>query len=180
MAQYQEAKSLREKYRIYLYPIILAFIVTMLVRPIVSDGEAMLPEVGDKEVVIVVKKTYSTNRGMPDFNQVVAFRKDFIESEKEGENTIRRVIGLPGDTIEIKDDKVYRNGQLLTETYAIGKTEGEVAPITLGEDEIFVLGDNREESIDSRDPQVGPLQVSLLRGYCGFKVWPIKEFGRIQ
>lgn len=180
MAQYQEKKSVREKYRIYLYPIILAFIVTMLVRPIVSDGQAMLPEVAEKEVIIVVKKTYSANRGMPEFNQVVAFRKDFIESEKEGENTIRRVIGLPGDTVEIKDGKVYRNGEMLTETYAVGTTEGEVEPITLGENEIFVLGDNREASVDSRDPRVGPLEVSLLRGYCGFTVWPIKEFGRIQ
>lgn len=180
MSQYQDNRSFREKYRIYIIPAILAFIVTMLVRPIMSDGIAMTPEIGEGEVIIVVKKTYTQNRGLPEFKQVVAFRDDFIEAEDEGDNTIRRVIGLPGDEIEITAGKVVRNGEILVEDYVLGKTEGDLDPIILADDEIFVLGDNREESIDSRDPRVGPLKMDLLRGYCGLTVWPISEFGRIQ
>jgi len=112
--------------------------------------------------------------------QVVAFRNDFIESEEKGENTIRRVVGLPGDTIEIKDGKVYRNDSILREDYVTGITEGQMNPVILGEDEIFVLADNRTQGIDSRDPRVGPLKMNLLRGYCAFKVWPVNEVGGIQ
>lgn len=180
MAQREDNRPFREKYRIFIYPVILAWLVTMFVRPITSDGNAMLPYIDDGEVIIVAKQTYTPVRGAPEFQQVVAFRDDFLEEGDEGDNTIRRVIGLPGDKIEIKDGKVYRNDELLEEEYIKGFTEGEVEPIIIGEDEVFVLGDNREESIDSRDPRVGPLKMELIRGYCAVTVWPLNEIGRIK
>lgn len=180
MAQNKNYRPLKEKYRIYTYPVILALIVTIFVRPIVSDGSAMLPTIGDGEVIIVSKQNYSPNRGTPEFKQIVAFRDDFIAEGNEGDNTIRRIIGLPGDKIQIKDGKVYRNGKVLEEKYANGFTAGEIETITLGEDEVFVLGDNRKESIDSRDPRVGVLKMELIRGYCTVAVWPFSKFGRIR
>lgn len=170
-------RPFKEKYRIYIYPAILAWLVTLFVRPVVSDGTAMLPTVSDGEVIIVSKQKYSPNRGTPEFQQVVAFRDDFIEDGDEGDNTIRRVIGLPGDRIQIKDGKVYRNGQIVEEDYInqLG-TEGEV-DVLIGKDEVFVLGDNRAESIDSRDPRVGPLKMDLIRGACKITVWPLNRFG---
>lgn len=179
MTQYDH-RPFKVKYRIYIYPVVLALVVTMFVRPIVSDGNAMLPTIGDGEVIIVSKEKYTPKRGAPGFNQIVAFRDDFIAEGNEGDNTIRRIIGVPGDTIKIRDGKVYRNGEVLEEKYVKGFTEGEVETITLGEDEVFVLGDNREESIDSRDPRVGVLKMELIRGYCTVAVWPFSKFGRIR
>lgn len=179
MAAKTDNRPFKEKYRIYIYPAILAWLVTLFVRPVVSDGEAMLPTIGDGEVIIVSKQKYSPNRGVPEFQQVVAFRDDFIEAGDEGDNTIRRVIGLPGDRIQIKNGKVYRNGEILEENYINeSKTDGEV-DVLVGEDEVFVLGDNRAESIDSRDPKVGPLKMNLIRGSCQIAVWPLNRFGRI-
>lgn len=180
MAKYEDHRPFKEKYRIYIYPIILAWLVTMFIRPIISDGGAMLPAIGDGEVIIVAKHTYSAVRGAPAFQQVVAFRDDFLDEGEEGDNTIRRVIGLPGDKIEIKDGKVYRNDELLEEEYITGTTEGEVGPIIIGEDEVFVLGDNRGSSTDSRDARVGTLKLKLIRGDCAVTVWPLNEIGRIQ
>lgn len=180
MAQHEDKRPFREKYRIYIYPVILAWLVTMFVRPITSDGAAMLPTINDGQVIIVAKHTYSAVRGTPEFQQVVAFQDDFISEGEDGDNTIRRVIGLPGDKIEIRDGKVYRNDELLEEDYITGTTEGDVGPITIGEDEVFVLGDNREESIDSRDPRVGSLNMKLIRGYCAISVWPFNEIGTIK
>ncbi|HVI39868.1 MAG TPA: signal peptidase I [Anaerovoracaceae bacterium] len=180
MAQKEDNRSFKEKYRIYIYPIILAWLVTMFVRPVISDGSAMLPGISDGEVIIVTKQTYSEVRGTPEFQQVVAFRDDFLAEGDEGDNTIRRVIGLPGDKIEIKDGKVYRNDELLKEDYITGTTEGDVRPITIGEDEVFVLGDNREKSIDSRDPRVGLLKMKLIRGNCAIIVWPLNEIGKVK
>ena len=180
MAQHEDNRPFKEKYRIFIYPVILALIVTMFVRPITSDGVAMLPAISDGEVIIVAKQTYSAVRGAPEFQQVVAFRDDFLEEGDKGDNTIRRVIGLPGDMIEIKDGKVYRNDELLEENYIKGKTEGDLAPIRIKEDEVFVLGDNREDSIDSRDPRVGPLNMKLIRGSCSVVVWPLNKIGIIK
>ncbi|MBR0597637.1 signal peptidase I [Sinanaerobacter chloroacetimidivorans] len=180
MANSEDNRPFKEKYRIYIYPVVLAWIVTMLVRPVISDGNAMLPGIQDGQVIIVAKHTYTTVRGTPEFQQVVAFREDFLEEGEKGENTIRRVIGLPGDKIEIKDGKVFRNDEVLEEDYIIGDTEGDVGPMFIGEDEVFVLGDNREESVDSRDSRVGPLKMEMIRGSCAITVWPINQIGRIK
>ena len=180
MAQKEDNRSFRERYRIFIYPVILAWIVTMFVRPITSDGSAMLPGIKDGEVIIVAKQTYSAVRGTPDFQQVVAFRDDILAEGDEGDNTIRRVIGLPGDKIQIKDGQVYRNDELLKEDYITGTTEGDMGPVTIGEGEVFVLADNRENGIDSRDPRVGPLNMKLIRGSCFIAVWPLNEIGKVK
>lgn len=180
MAQREDNRSFREKYRIYIYPVIAAWLVTMFFRPVTADGSAMLPGISDGEVMIVAKHTYSAVRGAPEFQQVVEFKDDFLAEGAEGENSIRRVIGLPGDKIEIRDGKVYRNDVLLKEAYITGTTEGEVGPIIIEEDEVFVLGDNRENSIDSRDARVGALKLNLIRGYCAITVWPLNEIGKVK
>lgn len=180
MAHRDDERPFKEKYRIYIYPVVLAVIMTMFIRPIISDGEAMSPTIGDNQLIIVSNEKYSANRGTPEFQQVVAFREDFIQEGDKGDNTIRRVIGLPGDKIEIKGGKVYRNGKVLKEKYIKGKTLGEVEPITVGKDEVFVLSDNRTEGLDSRDKKVGPLKMNLIRGSCSLIVWPISCFGAVN
>lgn len=180
MASHEDNRPFRVKYRPYIYAVVFAWLITMFIRPVISDGNAMLPAIGDGEVIIVAKHNYTPVRGAPDFKQVVVFRDDFLKAGEKGENTIRRVIGLPGDKIEIKGGKVYRNDEMLEEDYAKGKTEGEVSPMFIQEDEVFVLGDNRENSIDSRDPRVGPLKMKSIRGYCAVVVWPIGEIGIVK
>lgn len=180
MVQKEDNRSFREKYRIYFYPVIAAWLITMFFRPAIADGSAMVPGISDGEVMIVVKHTYSAVRGTPEFQQVVEFKDDFLEEGESGENSIRRVIGLPGDKIEIRDGKVYRNDLLLKEDYITGKTEGRVGPVIIKEDEVFVLGDNRENSIDSRDSRVGPLKLNSIRGYCAITVWPLNEIGKVK
>jgi signal peptidase I len=180
MAQNKDTRPFRERNRIYIYPVILALIVTMYVRPIISDGIAMEPAVQDGEVIIVSKQTYTPKRGAPDFLTVVAFMDDLVDEGDKGDNTIRRVVGVPGDTIKIENGKVYRNGEVLTEDYAIGSTEGVVEEILLQDDEVFVLGDNRENSIDSRDERIGAIKMDTIRGDCWLRVWPLSSFGTVK
>lgn len=180
MAQKEDNRPFREKYRIYIYPVIAAWLVTMFFHPVAADGGAMLPGIKDGEVIVVVNRTYSAVRGTPEFGQVVAFKRDFLADGDKGDNTIRRVIGLPGDKIEIRDGKVFRNGKLLEEDYITGETEGEIGPVTVGRDEVFVLGDNREHSVDSRDPRVGMLKLKSIRGWCAVAVWPLNEIGKVK
>lgn len=180
--QYQsqeDARTYREKIRFIVYPVVLAWLVTMMIRPIISDGDIMAPTIENGQVIIVSKTAYE--REAPSLYDVVVFRKDFTPTEDEGSNTIRRVIGAPGDTLRIRNGKVFRNGELLSEGYLVGQeTLGDIGPITVGENEIFVLGDNRIEGIDSRDSQIGLLSVDLLRGKAVYRIWPINKISTIR
>lgn len=178
--QNADNRPFKVKYRIYLYPVIAAMLVTMFFHPAAVHGGAMLPGISDGEVVVIVNHTYSSVRGAPEFQQVVAFKDGTFMENGDGKHAVRRVIGLPGDRIEIKDSQVYRNGKLLKEDYITGKTAGDVGPVTVGKDEVFVLGDNREQSVDSRDPRIGLLKLGTIRGWCAVAVWPLNEIGKVK
>ena len=180
MAQQNDNRPFREKYRIYIYPVILAWLMTLWIRPVIADGTSMQPGIRDGELIIVMNHHYSSVRGTPEFGQIVAFRKDFAETEDKGSNTIRRVIGLPGDKIEIRDGNVYRNGKILKEDYISGVTKGDAGPFLIGEDEVFVMSDNRDDTADSRDPDIGPLEMKLIRGSCAFSLWPLNNIGKVK
>lgn len=96
---------------------------------------------------------------------------------------IKRIIGLPGETVQVSEGKVLINGQELGENYGNeGMLDSGIArePITLGKDEYFVLGDNRNHSADSRDPSVGVLHKKDLLGKAWIRIWPLNNFGVIK
>lgn len=104
---------------------------------------------------------------------------------KYEENTyyIKRIMGLPGETVQVKDGYLYINGEKLEENYGIElmNSAGIAAePIVLGEDEYFVLGDNRNHSSDSREPKVGVIKREDLLGRAWIRIWPLDEFGAIK
>ncbi|NLT46775.1 MAG: signal peptidase I [Clostridiales bacterium] len=176
MAQKKDNRPIREKYRIYFAAGITAWIIFMFIHPVGMTGNAMSPTIEEGQIVMVMKDKYKTTP--PEVFSVVNFRRDFSDMGEEDSNKIRRVVGIQGDTIEIRNGKLYRNGELVDEPYAVGNMEDDVAEITLEKGEIFVLGDNREESLDSR--HLGPLPMSDLRGTCTRILWPLSEWGNIK
>ena len=100
-----------------------------------------------------------------------------FNQDKDSVLYIKRVIGLPGETVQIAGNNIYINGEILQEEY--GKeameegTEGiALNPFTLGEDEYFVMGDNRNYSIDSRQPHVGAIKEEIIIGKYAVRLWP--------
>lgn len=96
---------------------------------------------------------------------------------------IKRIIGLPGETVQIQDGNIYIDGEVLNESYGreVMKNAGLAAdPITLGEDEYFVLGDNRNDSTDSRDPSVGVIHRNEIIGRAWVRIWPLSEIGVLK
>lgn len=93
---------------------------------------------------------------------------------------VKRVIALPGDVIDIQNGEVFLNGEQLEEPYVKGQTfEGEVeVPFTVGAEQLFVMGDNREHSLDSR--ALGPIARSSIEGRAVFRIWPIPKFGTLR
>ena len=104
---------------------------------------------------------------------------------KESTYYIKRIIGLPGETIQIDEvGTIYINGEVLQESYGreiISEKHRGLAsePITLGEDEYFVMGDNRNNSSDSRLAEVGNIKRDQIIGRAWVRIWPLKDFGVI-
>ena len=96
---------------------------------------------------------------------------------------IKRIIGLPGETIRVQDGEIYVDGEILEESYGreVMRSSGIAEyPIVLGEDEYFVLGDNRNDSMDSRDPSVGLIKRDHIIGRAWMRVWPLNEIGVLK
>ena len=141
------------------------------------SGSSMENTLSDGDNLIVDKLTYRFSD--PKRFDIIVF------PYKYEENTyfIKRIIGLPGETIQVTDGKIYINGQVLNESYGreVLKSGGIAeTPITLGEDEYFVMGDNRNDSMDSRDPSVGVLHKSELVGRAWVRIWPLSKFGILR
>ena len=131
----------------------------------------MQPAVKNGDVVLVNRVIY--NAVTPDRGEVIVFKP---QGNDNLHYYVKRVIGLPGETIEIRENEIYIDGKLLKEDYEVTEmTDPGLAAqaITLGEDEYFVLGDDRENSEDSRHEEVG----NVKRRYIYGKAWFIKSGG---
>jgi len=93
---------------------------------------------------------------------------------------IKRVVGLPGDVVDIHNGEVYLNGEKIDEQYVKGQTfAGSVdIPFTVEEGQLFVMGDNREHSMDSRE--IGPIARSSIEGKAVLRIWPLPKFGTLN
>lgn len=141
------------------------------------DGSSMSPTLEDGDVLIVDKLSYRFRE--PERFDVVVFRYLY----KENSYYIKRIIGLPGETVQIKDGLIYIDGQLLEEDFgnAVMTNPGRAnQPITLGADEYFVLGDNRNISSDSRDPSVANVAMEQIVGRAFVCVSPWEHVGFLR
>ena len=158
--------------------LVLAFVVIHFIgqRTQVS-GPSMIPALEDKDNLIVDKLSYRF-RDPTRFDIIV-----FPYYYEEETYYIKRIIGLPGETVQIQDGAIFINGEELEETY--GKEviqDSGIAedPIVLGDDEYFVMGDNRNESKDSRTPSVGNIKRSDIIGRAWVRIWPFSKFGVLK
>lgn len=157
--------------------LVCAGVVRYVGQKTLVDGASMSPTLEDGDVLIVEKLSYRFRQ--PERYDVVVFRYLY----KENSYYIKRIIGLPGETVQIKDGKIYINGSLLEEEFgsAVIKNPGRAnQPITLGSDEYFVLGDNRNVSSDSRDPSVANVKADQIVGRAFVCMWPWKHIGFLK
>ena len=163
----EEKKSVGEEAKDWIVSIAAAIAVALLIRTFivelyVVDGPSMRPTLQHEERLVVNKFIYYFRD--PQKGEVVIFRYPR-----------KRVIATAGDTIEIKDGHVYVNDQLLREDYILEKTRTEYPKVTIPEGTIFVMGDNRNNSEDSRFPDVGFVPLKLVKGEAVLVFWPVDE-----
>jgi signal peptidase I len=142
----------------------------------VVDGRSMNATLNDGDNLIVEKLSYRF--GDPERFDIIVFPYD------DSSYYIKRIIGLPGETVQIDEDgTIYINGEVLEEDYGletISDPGRAIEPITLGDDEYFVLGDNRNNSKDSRNPLVGNIKRDKIVGRAWLRIWPLTDFGLLD
>ena len=150
-----------------------AFCPILCISPLSSCFLFMVPTLEDGNQLITDKISYRFHE--PERFDIIVFPHEPMD-----EYYIKRIIGLPGETVEIADDgTIYINGEILEEEYGYGETTPQEldGPVELGEDEYFVLGDNREISLDSRYHDVGSIPRSIIIGRAWVRLYPFNEFG---
>ncbi|MCI8927713.1 MAG: signal peptidase I [Lachnospiraceae bacterium] len=176
------SKKLKEILSTSLY-LLVVLALTFLIVTYVGQrtkviGSSMEPMLEDGDNLIVDKISYRFEE--PRRFDIIVF--PFRYEEKT--YYIKRIIGLPGETVYIDESgAVYINGEVLKESYGketIIDPGRAFEPVVLGEDEYFVMGDNRNNSSDSRDPVVGNIHRDEFIGKAWMRIWPLDKLGMIK
>lgn len=149
--------------------ILTAIIITRIFffSPIRVNGTSMYPTLQDKEFMILNK--ISLKQGINRFDIVVV--------QENNKYIIKRVIGLPGESVMYKDNKLYINGKTVEDNYS-KTTTNDFDNVVLGENEYFVMGDNRAVSSDSRI--IGPVNIKNIKGKTNLIIFPFNKIGTVE
>lgn len=166
-------KIIKELYPYVLIIIIVVIIRSFIITPVIVSGDSMKPNLNDGELLLVRKIGY---------NGSAIKRFDIVVVKNNNEEIIKRVIGLPGEHISYKNNKLYVNDKLVEESYTFRDTNDfnleEICTCTsIPEGKYLVLGDNRPISKDSRT--IGLVDEEAIVGKAVFRIWPMTKIGSI-
>lgn len=163
-------KLLKDSWSYIVLILVVVLIRTYIITPVSVDGDSMFPNLRNNEILLLKKYDKKIER----FDIVVFNYGD--------SKLIKRVIGLPGETVEYKNNKLYINGNKVSDVVYLVETN-DFSILDLGVDKIpdnmyFVLGDNRTNSSDSR--AIGLVSIEDIEGTTSFRLFPFKKFGMID
>lgn len=207
----EEKNSIGREIWEWTYTIVIAVAIALIIKGFIFDivkvdGSSMFPTLVDGERLIVTKLGYkpkqgdiiildSTYENREEYYDAVALDKgkeelSFFEKLSLKMNMpenlkkkyyVKRIIAMPGQTLDLVDGKVYIDGKQLDEPYYEGITASidpaVEYPITVEEDKVFVMGDNRTRSKDSRSSELGQVPYEAILGKSQVRIWPISSFG---
>lgn len=159
-------KVIKEVIPYIVIVVVVVLIRTFIITPVIVDGDSMKNTLKNGDILLLYKLS-SINR----FDIIV------LDEEKDNEKIIKRVIGMPGETVAIKKGKIYINDKVIDDEYAYGETS-DFDKVTLADDQYFILGDNRLISKDSR--YFGPIKDNEIKGKIVFRLFPFTKIGTVQ
>ena len=171
----KKKKIIKEIISYALIILVVVVIRIFIFEPVRVDGPSMDSTLADGQVLILNKLRYR----MTDIK-----RYDIVVVEVDGTKIIKRVIGLPNEVIEIKDNKVYADGKELDSSFTSSKSDDfDMSKIGLKKipgDSYLVMGDNREVSLDSRYSEVGTIKKEQIIGKASIVIWPLNKIKIIK
>ena len=160
---------------IFIAIIAAVLIITFVFETVSVDGQSMSPTLAHKDRLIVEKVSYYFRK--PKVNDIIVLKYPADTREK----FIKRVIAVAGDEVKIEDNRLFINGIEKDEPYIKERfINGYYNKVTVPENTIFVLGDNRNNSKDSRFSDVGFVNLKLVVGKAALRIFPFNKIGRIR
>lgn len=165
----------------FVFVLIAVMVITsFFFKHSIVEGDSMLNTLEDGDHLIISDLFYTPERG-----DIIVF-EDYSTDLKKA--VVKRIIALPGETVEVKlnlkgEYEVYINGEFLEENYAYNDIDYSAPGVgvwTVGEGEVFVMGDNRYNSTDSRDGRVGTIEIDCILGKVLFRFLPFEKFGEVE
>lgn len=141
-------------------------------------GNSMFPTLESNDKMFINKVTYKFNE--PERGDIIVFNSTLKDAEGNNKSLIKRIVGIPGDHVYIRDGRVFINGKLQEESYLDSKYTKGYIDITLEKDKYFVMGDNRSVSRDSRDKTLGPIDKSDIVGKANIRYAPFRDSGIVE
>lgn len=174
--------SLKAEFLEIIKEVIIVVAIVLFIRTFIFEntkviGPSMEPTLHENNALIVNKFEYRFTK--PERGEIIVFPYKGDPSK----HYIKRIIGLPGEVIDIKNQTVFIDGKPLEEDYILERMEqrGDVGfPFAIPEDTYFVMGDNRNNSSDSRYQDVGTIEKSKIIGHAVFRIWPLNELGIVK
>jgi len=158
--------------------LVIALIITTFVKPTIVKNYSMSPTLQENDFLIINRFLYK--RSAPKRGDIVVFQSNLKTDNGKDKLLIKRVIAVPGDEIIIKEGQVYVNGTMLDEDYIPETyTEGDVNTI-VPENKVFVMGDNRGNSLDSRDEILGLVDFDVIMGKAFVRLFPFNKIGLLK
>ena len=159
-------KVVKEVIPYILIVIFVIFIKTYIVTPIRVNGPSMNDTLHNKDIMLLDEISYK-------FNDIKRF--DIVVLKYEDEYIIKRVVGLPGEELEVKDNRLYINGKIVKQDFNHAETK-DIEKVIVEENCYYVLGDNRINSVDSRI--IGSVNKNRIKGKAIFTIYPFNRFGK--
>ncbi len=171
-------KEVFEWIKVFALAVVFAFIITQFVKPTLVRGDSMYSTLEDGDYLIINRMSYKF--GEIKHGDIIVFESDLHQEDGTNKDLVKRVIGVAGDKVKIKDSKVYVNEKELNEPYIHNEiTEGDIDTV-VPENSVFVLGDNREISLDSRYEEVGFINESDILGKVFVRLYPFNKIGLLD
>lgn len=193
----------------WFYTIVIALLVVVIIKSFIFDivrvdGPSMNPTLVHNDRLVITKLGYKPSAGDiiildsayknreeyyeesgKELNNVSKFFEYFnLPKELKRRYYVKRIIGMPGDTVEIRGGRVYVNDKELYEPYFNGETRitdySVSYPVTVEEGHVFVMGDNRGNSTDSRSSSLGQVPIEAIEGKSQFRIWPFNAIGKTE
>ena len=173
----EKEQKINSELKEWLKSIALAIAIALVIRffffeTFLVEGTSMYPTLRHHERLVVNKISYNFTN--PEHGDIIVFnyanRRDFI----------KRAIAFGGDRVEIRENHLYVNGKRQVEPYIRGQKMHDFGPVIIPQGHVFVLGDNRNNSMDSRDPAVGAISMERVKGEAMFVFWPFSRIGMVN
>ena len=171
-------KGIKSWIKDILIACVIALLIMAFIKPTIVKESSMQPTLYTNNYIFLSRQAYLFSE--PKAGDIIVFNSELQTYDGEKKLLIKRVIALPGDSVTIAEGNVYINGMLTEEPYLYeGETAGYIDSLVIPAGEVFVMGDNRRVSIDSRSDQVGCVPIDDIVGKAFFRLYPFNSMGRL-